>query len=78
MGFLRLRRSGSATRARRRQADPGPLATAELEAEEALGEHRQEDEASREHRLADRDRGKGERRAVQGERGYRDSKTTER
>jgi hypothetical protein len=50
------------------EADPDPLATAELEAEEALGEHRQEDEAAREHRLADRDRGKGERDDVQGER----------
>ena len=54
------------------EADPGPLAAAELEAEEAFGEHRQEDETSREHRLADRDRGKGERGHVQGERHRRD------
>ena len=52
----------------RHQADPDPLATPQLEAEEALGEHRQEDEASGEHRLADRDRGKRERGHVQRER----------
>ena len=56
----------------RDEADPGPLAAAEIEAEEALGEHREEDEASREHRLADRDRGKRERGDVQGERHRRD------
>jgi hypothetical protein len=53
------------------QADPGSLALAELEAEEALGEHRQEDESAREHRLADRDRGRRERGHVQDERPHR-------
>jgi hypothetical protein len=52
----------------RYQADPEPLTTAQLEAEEALGEHRQEDQASREYRLADRDRGERERGHVQRER----------
>ena len=51
----------------RHQADPDPLATAQLEAEEALGEHREEDEPAREHRLPDRDRGERERCHVQGE-----------
>ena len=37
----------------RYQADADPLATAQFEAEEALGEHHQEDKASGEHRLAD-------------------------
>ncbi len=41
------------TKRDRYQADPDPLATAQFEAEEALGEHRQKDEASREHRLTD-------------------------
>jgi hypothetical protein len=37
-----------------------PLRCTWPRAEETLGEHRQEDEASREHRLADRDRGERE------------------
>ena len=52
-------------------ADPDPLASSQLEAEEALGEHRQKDKASGEHRLADRDRGKRERRDVQRKRSRR-------
>ena len=44
------------TRGDRHQDDPDPLATAKIEPEEALGEHREEDEAARQHRLADRDR----------------------
>jgi hypothetical protein len=52
----------------RHHADPDPLATVQLEAEEALGEHRKEDQASREHRLADRERGERERGHVQRER----------
>ena len=52
----------------RHQGDPDPLATPQLEAEEALGEHREEDQTSGEHRLSDRDRGEAERGDVQRER----------
>jgi len=55
----------------RHQADPDPLATFQREPEEALGQHGEKDESSREHRLADRERGKGERRDVQRKRHHR-------
>ena len=57
----------------RHHADPDPLASPQLEAEETLGEHGEEDEAASEHRLADRDRGEGEGGHVQRERHRRDA-----
>jgi hypothetical protein len=52
----------------RHDTDPDPLATAQLHPEEAVCEHRQEDQASREHRLTDRDRCERQRGHVQRER----------
>jgi hypothetical protein len=61
-------RQGQQNERDRHQADPDPLATPQFKAEEALGEHREEDQTSREHRLSDRDRGEAERGNVQRER----------
>ena len=45
--------------------DADPLSSSELKAEEALGEHREEDEPARQDRLHDRQRGERERADVQ-------------
>jgi hypothetical protein len=57
----------------RHQADPDPLAPAEFEAEEALGEHGEKDETSRQYRLADREWSEAECGNVQRERHRRDA-----
>jgi hypothetical protein len=59
-------RRGEQHQTERRQTDAGPLAGADVEPEEPLSEHREEDEPTRDHSLDERQRRHGQRGDVEG------------
>ena len=65
-------RDGEKRQAECGEPDPDPLAAAEVEAEDALRENREEDEAACHHGLDDRERRQGHREDVESPRARRD------